>query len=184
MATARLLVALLAALILTTSANAAPAATKAGPQSLRAFLFRADEPLKHEYSRTPAFAWAPVRGAQRYEFELATSSTFTEASVLFTYSKLAIPAVAIAHQLPWMTGQPYALWAHVRWTSADGKKVTPWSPKNVETLDFLVKLVQPPCDWTSFTRKSSVSTFFGASNVTFFPSGERYWPPPLASAHW
>ena len=62
MATARLLVALLAALLVTSSANAAPAATKAGPQSLRTFLFRADEPLRHEYSRTPAFAWAPVIG--------------------------------------------------------------------------------------------------------------------------
>jgi hypothetical protein len=26
-----------------------------------------------------------------------------------------------------MTGVPYALWAHVRWVSANGKQVTPWS---------------------------------------------------------
>src|SRR4030095_7941647 len=109
MATARLLVALLAALILTTSANAAPAAAKAGPQRLRAFLFRADEPLKHEYSRTPAFAWAPVRGAQRYEFELATSSTFRENGIIYSDSELKSPVASLTLTLPWITGSPYSL---------------------------------------------------------------------------
>ena len=35
------------------------------PQGLRAFLLRTDEPVKHEFDRTPSFAWAPVRGAIR-----------------------------------------------------------------------------------------------------------------------
>ena len=47
--------------------------------------------------------------------------------MLFNYTKVPIPAQAVAHQLPWMTGLPYALWAHVRWESKDGKTVTPWS---------------------------------------------------------
>jgi hypothetical protein len=113
------------------SANSGPLpyhAPTAAPTGLHAFLLRPDEGQTPYYPRTPSFAWNPVsaRGGS-YEFELATSRTFTDANVLFTYDKLAIPALAIDHQLPWMTGVPYALWAHVRWVSADGKRVTPWS---------------------------------------------------------
>src|SRR5580765_1647915 len=125
MAPARLLVALLAALFLATSATAAPAATKAGPQSLRGFLFRADEPLRHEYSRTPAFAWAPVRGAQRYEFELATSSTFRENGIIYSDSELKSPVASLTLTLPWITGSPYSLYARVRAIVAGG--ATTWS---------------------------------------------------------
>ncbi|HEV8461486.1 MAG TPA: hypothetical protein VGQ38_12325 [Gaiellaceae bacterium] len=99
----------------------------ATPTGLHAFLLRADEPAQKYYSRTPSFSWNPVSTKGTYDFELATSRSFNDASVLFSYTKLKIPAVAIAHQLPWMTGVPYALWAHVRWESADGKVVTPWS---------------------------------------------------------
>jgi hypothetical protein len=103
------------------------AATSA-PGGLHAFLLRPDEPALRYYPRTPSFAWSPVaKTGGSYDFELATSRTFTDSSVLFSYTKLKIPALAIAHQLPWMTGVPYALWAHVRWVSADGNHVTPWS---------------------------------------------------------
>src|SRR5579883_2941443 len=104
--------------------NGAPGA----PTGLHAFLLSPDEPAQPYYPRTPSFAWNPVAAkGGSYTFELATSSAFDDASVLFTYSNLKIPAVAVAHQLPWMTGVPYALWAHVRWQSANGKVVTPWS---------------------------------------------------------
>ena len=103
-------------------------ATTSAPEGLHAFLLRPDEAVQKYYPRTPSFAWEPV-GARdgTYEFELATNRNFNESSVLFSYTKLAIPAVSIAHQLPWMTGVPYALWAHVRWVSANGKQITPWS---------------------------------------------------------
>src|SRR6185503_7128271 len=39
---------------------------------------------------------------------------------------LAQPAVAVPLQLPWMTGQPYALWAHVRFVGKDGT-TSAWS---------------------------------------------------------
>ena len=85
-----------------------------------------DEAPAQYYPRTPSFAWDPVsaRGGS-YEFELATSRSFNDSSILFSYKDLTIPAVAVDHQLPWMTGVPYALWAHVRWVSSNGKKVTP-----------------------------------------------------------
>jgi hypothetical protein len=120
-----LLVCLAAALAVIPSANAHGVAA---PTGLHAFLLSpAEQPLRY-YPRTPSFSWSPVAAqGGTYDFTLATSRSFGDASVLFSYSKLRVPAVAVAHQLPWMTGQPYALWARVRWESADGKVVTPWS---------------------------------------------------------
>lgn len=103
-------------------------AATAAPAGLHAFLLSPGESPQQYYPRTPSFAWSPVgaRGGT-YDFELSTSRKFDDSSVLFSYANLKIPAIAIAHQLPWMTGVPYALWAHVRWESADRKHVTPWS---------------------------------------------------------
>ena len=126
------------ALVLAPGALAAPLAARSGPQpyhaetsaptGLRAFLLRPDEPKQQYYPRTPSFAWDPVRAkGGKYEFELATSRTFSDAAILFRYDDVRIPALAVDHQLPWITGVPYALWAHVRWSSPDGKRVTPWS---------------------------------------------------------
>ncbi|HEX5450362.1 MAG TPA: hypothetical protein VFW85_09930 [Gaiellaceae bacterium] len=100
----------------------------AAPAGLHAFLLTpAEAPLQY-YPRTPSFSWNPVgtRGGS-YEFQLATSRNFADSNVLFDYAGLKIPAVSVNHQLPWMTGDPYALWARVRWESAGGKIVTPWS---------------------------------------------------------
>ncbi len=129
----------------------------AAPQGLQAFLLRTDEAPKHEFDRTPSFAWLPVRGALRYEFELATSRSFSESSIIWSntndelaetttstaaggtatvtgttaekmkklYANLKSPAVSIDVALPWITGSPYALYAHVRAHTVDGP--TPWS---------------------------------------------------------
>jgi len=103
-------------------------APTAAPTGLHAFLLDPEEPAQQYYPRTPSFAWNPVSATGgTYDFELADSRSFTDQSILFSYTKLTIPAIAIAHQLPWMTGVPYALWAHVRWESANGKIVTRWS---------------------------------------------------------
>lgn len=133
------------------------------PQGLKGFLLRADEPVKHEFNRTPSFAWLPVRGAIRYEFELATSRSFSESSIVWSnandefvapttttpgttpttpatttptaetaadklaklYKNLRTPTVAIDLALPWITGSPYALYAHVRAITSKGP--TSWS---------------------------------------------------------
>ncbi|HEY8704053.1 MAG TPA: hypothetical protein VIL98_04805 [Gaiellaceae bacterium] len=103
-------------------------AASSAPAGLHAFLLRPDEAPLRYYPRTPSFSWSPVtKPSGTYTFELATSRGFSNSSVLFTYTKIAIPVLAVPHQLPWMTGLPYALWAHVRWESANGKIVTPWS---------------------------------------------------------
>jgi hypothetical protein len=117
--------------VLLCAVAAAPTSSSTGngaPTGLHAFLLRPNEPAQPFYPRTPSFAWNPERRAGgTYDFQLATSRSFDDSSTLFSYSKLRIPAVAIAHQLPWMTGDPDALWVHVRWESANGKVVTPWS---------------------------------------------------------
>src|SRR5207253_690417 len=100
----------------------------APPTGLRAFLLTPSEAPARYYPRTPSFTWNPVTTKTgSYDFELATSRTFTDSSLLFDYPGLKIPAVAVDHQLPWMTGSPYALWARVRWMSPGGKNVTQWS---------------------------------------------------------
>jgi hypothetical protein len=134
------------------------------PKNLQGFLLRPDESVSHTFSRTPAFAWSPVRAATCYEFELATSRTFDESTVIFsnkadgrragkrcgpvrvydtaaqatdtgaitetktlrmTIPAIRIPAVSIDLTLPWFTGKPYALFAHVRAITTQGP--TTWS---------------------------------------------------------
>jgi hypothetical protein len=110
------------------TSSATGASLNRAPTGLHAFLLRPNEAPQPFYPRTPSFAWNPApQPGGTYDFELATSKSFDDSATLFSYTKLQIPALAIAHQLPWMTGQPDALWAHVRWESANGKVVTPWS---------------------------------------------------------
>src|SRR5438094_6558346 len=96
----------------------AQSAAPAGPTGLRAFLLRADEPAVDSFARTPSFAWSPFDGARSYDFELATSKTFDDSTIVWSTDgrtqPLEVPAVATPVALPWMTGNPYALYAHVR----------------------------------------------------------------------
>jgi hypothetical protein len=143
----------------TASARIDVAAPKA-PRGLKAFLLRAEEPAAHQFTRTPSFAWSPVAGAMRYEFELATSKRFTGSAIVWSnvkdeldeqpgatptagstsgsgstttpttpttsvYDVLRAPAIALDIALPWITGNPYALYAHVRAITTSGP--TPWS---------------------------------------------------------
>jgi hypothetical protein len=101
-----------------------PAAPQA-PQNLHAFLLRADEPPSDAFPRTPSFAWTPVPGAVKYEFELAASASFTDTSRLWAGSVSGTPALAVPIALPWMTGKPYALYARVRTVVKTG--ISQWS---------------------------------------------------------
>jgi hypothetical protein len=119
-----------AALVLVAQASSASqaGALSQGPAGLRAFLLRADEPLAHDYSRTPSFSWRPVAlQGGHYQFQIAVSKSFQDGTLVFKDMSVSQPAETVPRQLPWMTGEPYALWAHVRWISKDGKKATPWS---------------------------------------------------------
>ena len=120
----------LAALCLTLlgAASAAGAATPvkgAAPARLHGFLLRADEPVETSFPRTPSFAWNPVAGAVRYQFQLATSSSFRENGLLYTATNLTTPVAAPQLTLPWITGNPHALFARVR--AIKRSSSTPWS---------------------------------------------------------
>ncbi len=164
-----------AAFALIALAFAAPAAATtravpalpAAPQQVHAFLLRADEPLSHSFARTPSFAWLPVAGAERYEFELATSPTFNDGSIVWSDTSLRTPAASIPYSLPWMTGSPYALYAHVRaWTrDGAGQWSTPfglnmrWStlPAPVSTYPGLVS-------WSTVPGATSYDVWFTDPN--------------------
>ena len=96
------------------------------PQGLHAFEYVADEGVRpdHTYSEMPAFAWAPARGASKYELQLATSRRFNEATLVQT-SQTTAPVASIQVQVPWMTGNPYALWVRVR--ALSGTRTSQWS---------------------------------------------------------
>jgi hypothetical protein len=98
----------------------------AHPQGLRPFLLRVSEGQSRTFARTPSFAWKPVRNAGYYEFELATSPAFNDGSMIWASDTLRTPAVSVPVSLPWMTGKPYALWAHVRAISPAGA-ASDWS---------------------------------------------------------
>ncbi len=113
------------ALVVASSAAGSSVPLKA-PKSLHAFEYIADEGVRpdHTYTEMPAFAWAPVRGASKYELQLATSRRFNEAT-LFSTSTTTVPVASIQVQVPWMTGNPYALWVRVR--ALSGSRTSQWS---------------------------------------------------------
>ena len=122
---ANLIACALAALFLVGAVEARTDAPPRAPKGLKAFLLRADEPAAHEFSRTPSFAWAPVRSAIRYEFELSKNPSFSEGAIFWSNDQLKVPAASIPVALPWMTGRPYAVYARVRAITTSG--VTAWS---------------------------------------------------------
>ncbi len=120
----------IALLALTVGAQTASAAAPLkAPKGLKAFLLRTNEPeslYNRSFSRTPAFAWSPVAGAKRYEFELSTSENFSESALVWSSAGSAVPltspAATIPISLPWMTGNPYALYARVRGIAPKGRE--------------------------------------------------------------
>ena len=122
------LVAVVAAIPVATGSAAGPSLPK--PGGLKTFTKRLGEPQKlsadgaPQYTRTPSFAWRPVRGATRYEFELSTSKRFrADNGVIWSSKTLTTPAAAVPISLPWITG-PSLYW-HVR--ALGGRGISQWS---------------------------------------------------------
>jgi len=102
------------------------AAAVTAPTGLHGFLLTANEAPTTTFHRTPSFAWKPMRGAVRYEFQLATAATFRENGILVDISNLQTPVAGPTTTLPWITGSPHSLYARVRAFFAGGH-VSPWS---------------------------------------------------------
>ena len=121
-----------------------PAAPLKVPQGLHGFLLRTDEPPSDTFARTPSFAWSPVAGAQRYDFELSTSSTFAESGQVWSGSVAGTPALPVPMALPWMTGKPYAFYARVR--TVVKSQVSAWSMP----FGFNMRAADAPLQITSY----------------------------------
>lgn len=95
------------------------------PLDVRGFMLTADEASADTFTRTPSFAWKPVTGAKRYEFQLASARTFASGAMLARKSTVS-PAVALSFALPWISGTPYSLYARARAIAPNGS-AGPWS---------------------------------------------------------
>jgi hypothetical protein len=175
-------------------AGPAPFHTGTAPWGLHAFVYRADEPTKadHTYAMLPAFAWNAVKEATSYEVQLATSSTFSDSTVLKTQFPQT-PVASIQRQVPWMTGNPYALWVHVR-AVAHGR-TSPWStPYGFNTAWQQVPKQEPAptglIRWTAVDGATSYDVWYvngpngdiHFSTLTNVADEREYWmdSPPLA----
>ena len=116
------------------------------------------------FTRTPSFAWAPVRGAKRYEFELSTSKYFrAENAVIWSSKTLTTPAAAVPISLPWITG-PSLYW-HVR--ALAGNRVSRWSDTGRFSMRWMSgvprQLPSEPgfVSWTPIEGATGYDVWFG-----------------------
>jgi hypothetical protein len=141
----------------------------AAPTDLKAFLLRADESPAHEFPRTPAFAWRPVKGAHHYEFTLSTSPLSSSSGLLWDDSSVTTPATAVRISLPWITGNPYSLYARVRAIAANGS-VGKWSIPfgfNVRWANVPAQLSAAPglVRWTSVEGATAYQVWYLNADV-------------------
>lgn len=141
-------VAAVAVAVPASSGSAASRPPLARPTGLHTFLQRLDEPRLFAgpnvpaYSRTPSFAWAPVRGATRYEFQLSTSNQFrADNGLIWSGTTKATPATTIPLSLPWITGDPASLYWRVR--AVSGGSVSQWS----NAQGFSMRWPSVPTEW-------------------------------------
>jgi hypothetical protein len=138
----------LAAAALAPSGSAVSRPPLARPTGLQSFVKRLAEPRRlaapgvPEYSRTPSFAWAPVRGASHYEFQLSTSNQFrADNGLIWSGTTNATPATTIPLSLPWITGDPASLYWRVR--AVSGGSVSPWG----DAQPFTMRWSSVPSEW-------------------------------------
>jgi hypothetical protein len=223
-------IAVLAAVAAVGVAGAAPGAATALPRptGLKAFLLKPSEAPARVFPRTPSFAWNPVKGAARYEFQLATTGAFTDGSVVWSnvdprtelapgvepeadstaapatnqnlppqLKQLRAPEIALDVALPWITGEPFSLYARVRavlhqgatrWSSPFGFNVRwPSAPSPLPTVPGLLRW--SPVDgatgyevWIYGAKR----TFFTTSNVADLRELYTFHQSPAwtGTVHW
>lgn len=93
-------VAVLAVTLIAGAALAKDAKRPAAPKNLRGFLLKPNEPMTRTFARTPAFAWSPVRGARCYEFELATSRSFSENAIVWSNVRYGLDSAGECKAVP------------------------------------------------------------------------------------
>jgi hypothetical protein len=123
------------------------------------------------FSRTPSFAWNPVRGAAKYELALSTSPLFSSSGLVWNDASLTSPVAAVPISLPWITGTPHSLYARVRAISAGGS-VGPWSGSygfDMRWADDGVPSPLPAADglirWTPVDGATAYQVWFLNTNI-------------------
>jgi hypothetical protein len=194
-------VAALALAAVAVAGGASSSSSAAAPTGLRAFVLRPNEavPANHTYAQLPAFAWTSVRAASSYELQLATSPSFADGTIVKDAKGLAVPAASLQVQVPWMTGNPYALWVHVR--SVAGGRVSPWSKPfgfNTAWQQVPRQLTAPTglVRWTPVEGATSYEVLFldtpgnwkmKFTTLTNVADEREYWtfhPADAAVIHW
>jgi hypothetical protein len=165
----RLAATVVLSLLVVSGATAATRAQTVGnvaltaPLDVRGFVLTADEPSADTFTRTPSFAWTPVTGAKRYEFQLASARTFASGAMLARKSTVS-PAVALSFALPWISGTPYSLYARARAIAPNGS-TGPWSDSfgfNMRWQDKPTPLAAPAglVRWTPVDGATSYQVWY------------------------
>ena len=169
------LIALVLALALPAAAPARQAAiSKKPPAGLKAFLLRYDESTRRNFARTPSFGWKPVSQALSYDFELSTSNTFRNNSIVWSAKGLKTPFASVPVTLPWTTGHPYSLFARVRANKQRKRKYsTYWSTGygfNIRWSEVPAQLPAPNglLRWTPIDGASAYEVLELGSDDVFF----------------
>ena len=130
------------------------------PTGLQTFLHAADTSRTPTssikvptFSRTPAFAWNPVRGATGYQFQLSTREDFLADNSLVWASDVASPAASVPLALPWITGEPASLFWRVR--AVGQGSPSQWSTPKAFNMRWLQRPQQLPAG-PGFVRWSTV----------------------------
>lgn len=173
------LAALALALTVPASAPARQTARPSAPKDLKAFLLNYSEPASHAFSRTPSFAWKPVKRVLSYEFQLATASNFRENSVVWSATGLKVPDYSVPIALPWTSGDPYSFFARVRAKTQRG--TTAWSTGfgfNVRWAQIPAQLSAPNglLRWTPVDGATSYEVWdINIRNRTLSPLDPNYF---------
>jgi hypothetical protein len=150
----------LAAATLVASGAAARAQALTAPTALHALQLHLGDGggATPSFTRSPAFAWDPVRGATHYEFQLASSKNFAAGDGLLWASRtFRSPVAAIPISLPWLTNRASdVLYWRVR--ALANEQTSPWSPAQA----FHMKAAAAPTRVASSAGYVSWTTVPGA----------------------
>ena len=156
--------------LLVSSASARDAAAPGTPKSLRGFLLRPNEAPTRTFSRTPAFAWAPVRGASCYEFELSTSRGFGASSIV--WSNVSTDTKAGRHCRPVKVDFPSAKEPGAAGDATAGEETVRETVAPIRIPAVAVNLTLP---W--FTGKLGYALYAHVRSVT--TNGTSTWSKPF-----
>jgi hypothetical protein len=143
------------------------------PQGLKAFLLKTDEPATDVFPRTPSFAWKPVPGVIRYEFQLSRTNAFRDSGLVYENESVKAPLVPVPIALPWVTGKPYGYYARVRAVFAD--RVSEWS----DSVGFNLRWKTLPTPLTGYPGLVRWTPVEGATGYeVWYPDADKRFSTP------